>query len=164
MNPLILSRIISGWIFFIVVCIANINKNNTDDPFYRWGPHPDLIIFGIVIDTWTKYFYIILYSLINTTLRNVDKNILNPYITLHIQDDSPDAIIRKKSMNRAHAYEIVMLTTIYNWFDWFMYVQMLFVQVDMIMIEASTDLVVSLVITRWYLKEAEDSFPYMNFA
>jgi len=160
MNPLILSRIISGWIFFIVVCIANINKNNTNDSFYRWGPHSDLFIFGINIDTWSKYLCIILYSLINTTLRNIDKNILNPYITLHIQDDSPEAMIRKQSIKHAHAYEIVMLTTIYNWFDWFMYIQMLFIQVDMILIEASTDLFVSLIITRWYLKEAEYAFPY----
>jgi hypothetical protein len=33
-----------------------------------------------------------------------------------------------------------------------MYMQMLLTQVDMIFIEASADMVVSLVVTRWYLR------------
>jgi len=120
------------------------------------GPNPDLIIFGVIIDTWSKYLCIVLYCLINTTIRNAEQNILRTYITLHIQDDSTEAMIRKRTINQMNAYEITVLTTIYAWFDWFMFIQILLTQVDMILIETSTDIIVSLIITRWYLKQAEE--------
>jgi hypothetical protein len=163
MKPLLLSRILSGWILFVLTFLY-IYHHDTEykDIFYRWGPHPNLHIVGVTIDTWTKYTCIILYCLVNTTLRNVDQNILRPYITLHIQDETPEAMIRKRTMDHAHAYEIVVLTTVYTWFDWFMYIQILLTQVDMIVIEAATDIVVSLVITRHYLKDAEHAFPYFQ--
>jgi hypothetical protein len=65
-------------------------------------------------------------------------------------------MIRKQTINHLNAYEITALTTVYAWFDWFMFIQILLTQVDMIIIEASTDIVVSLIITRWYLKKAEE--------
>jgi len=161
-KPIFLSRFISGWIFFIAFSITAINKNNSNDPFYRIGPNENLVIFGVIINTWTKYLCIVLYCLINTAIRNAEQNILRTYITLHIQDDSTEAMIRKRSMNQANAYEITALTTLYAWFDWFMFIQILLTQVDMIIIEASTDIAVSLVITRWYLKKAEEEInPYI---
>ena len=152
MKEIIISRIISIWIITISLIIANINME-TKDSFYKWGPHPDLQLFGITVDTWSKYSVLVLYTLINTCLRNVEQNVIRPFIVLNIQDDSYEAMCRKKTMNHAYLYEITVLTTLYTWFDWFMYIKILLTQVDMIFIEASTDIAVSLIVTMWYLKK-----------
>jgi hypothetical protein len=149
-HPLLWSRILSSWIAVVTVAILSINQS-TDNAFYQWGPHSELVLFGIVVDTWAKYSCVILYSVVNVSLRNVEQNILRPYLLLHVQDES----VSKQTLNHVHIYEITVLVTLYTWFDWFMYMQMLLTQVDMIFIEAAADMVVSLVVTRWYLTEDE---------
>jgi len=148
---LLCSRIIAGWMVLVAGLIVWINKDNNDDPFYRWGPHEDLVIFGSPIDTWPRYTYIVVYSLVNTSLRNVHSNIIQPYIVLHIQDTTPEAMEQKRSLSHPLAYEISMFSAIYGWFDWFIYMNLLLAQADMVLIETCTDVLITLVITRWYL-------------
>jgi len=128
------------------VVILSINQS-TDNAFYQWGPHSELVLFGIVVDTWAKYSCVVVYTVVNVSLRNVEQNILRPYLLLHVQDES----VSKQTLNHVHIYEITVLVTLYTWFDWFMYMQMLLTQVDMIFIEAAADMVV----TRWYLTKDE---------
>ena len=165
MTPLLWSRFLSSWIAIVTLFVLTINQT-TDDGFYRWGPHADLVLFGVVVDTWTKYSCVILYSVVNVSLRNVEQNILRPYLLLHVQDEtSEEAMVRKQTLNHAHIYEITVLVTLYTWFDWFMYMQMLLTQVDMVFIEAAADMVVSLVVTRWYLRgSGADAMKPMTYA
>jgi hypothetical protein len=149
-HPLFWSRILSSWIATVTIMILCINKN-TDDSFYQWGPHSELVLFGVVVDSWAKYGFVVLYTFVNVSLRNVEQNILRPYLLLNVQSDS--GTVSKNMLNHAHIYEITVLVTLYTWFDWFMYMQMLLTQVDMIFIEAAADVVVSLLVTEWYLRE-----------
>jgi len=151
-HSLFWSRILSSWIAVVTIMILCINKN-TDDSFYRWGPHSKLVLFGIVVDTWAKYGCVVVYTVVNVSLRNVEQNILRPYLLLNVQSDS--GIVSKSTLNHAQIYELTVLVTLYTWFDWFMYMQMLLTQVDMIIIEAAADVVVSLLVTKWYLREME---------
>ena len=48
-------------------------------------------------------------------------------------------------------YQIVMCNTIYTWFDWFIYINILLSQIDMVFVEITTDIVVTICITRYYL-------------
>jgi hypothetical protein len=54
--------------------------------FYRFGPQHDLIILGFTIDTPEKYAGIVIYAIINTVIRNLDQNIITPWITLNVQN------------------------------------------------------------------------------
>lgn len=147
-HPLFWSRILCSWIAIVTIMILFINKN-TDDSFYQWGPHSELVLFGVVVDTWAKYGCVVVYTVVNVSLRNVEQNILRPYLLLNVQSD----IVPKNTLNHAQIYELTLLVTLYTWFDWFMYMQMLLTQVDMIFIEAAADVGVSLLVTEWYLRE-----------
>ena len=91
MNALLVSRIISAWMIIILTILlsyifANTEQFTGDTTFYRFGPHPELVILGIVIDTAEKYCLVVLYAIVNTIIRTLDHNIMAPYITLNVQN------------------------------------------------------------------------------
>jgi len=151
LHTITVSRIITGWmgVMTVLMCVIA-NESTTSATFYRFGPQSDLIILGYTIDTVTKYGLVILYALINTVVRNLNHNVIAPWVTLNIQDDAVD----KRNVDRAHAYEISIASTVYSWFDWLIYIHMLLAQVDMVIIEMGADVAASTAITYWYLEKS----------
>ena len=151
-SPHIISRILAAWMGIITLLMVNIAADNAADPFYRFGPQPDLVILGYTIDTLPKYGLVIVYALANTVVRNLNHNIIAPWITLNVQDTGNVWM----GINRSHAYEISLVSTLYSWFDWLIYIHMLLAQVDMVLIEMGTDVLSTAVITYWYLNRDRD--------
>ena len=49
------------------------------------------------------------------------------------------------------AYEVTYVSTIYNWVDWYIYMNLLLAQVDMLLTEILADLIMSGLVTYYYL-------------
>ena len=155
MNALLVSRIISAWMIIILTILlsyifANTEQFTGDTTFYRFGPHPELVILGIVIDTAEKYFLVVLYAIVNTIIRTLDHNIMAPYITLNVQNINSQ---NNEIKNIPKQYEISIVNTIYSWFDWLIYINMLLAQVDMFLLELTTDVITIYFVTGWYIKK-----------
>ena len=157
MKTLVVSRIIAAWMIVILTILlsyifANTEQFMGDTSFYRFGPNPELVILGIVIDTPQKYGLIVLYAVLNTIIRNLDHSIIAPWITLNIQTINalPTEDTEKKDTNKQ--FEISIINTIYSWFDWLIYIHMLLAQVDMFLLELTTDVIAIYFVTRWYIK------------
>ena len=154
MHTLVVSRIITCWMVVILTIMlsylfANKEDYTGDTSFYRFGPNPDLVIIGIVIDTPTKYGLVVLYAVINTVIRNLDHNIIVPWIMLNVQNIKITNIDAKDISKQ---YEISIINTIYSWFDWLIYIHMLLAQIDMFLLELTTDVIAIYFVTRWYIK------------
>ena len=154
MHTLVVSRIITCWMVVILtIMLSYIFANNEDytgdTSFYRFGPNPELVIIGIVIDTPTKYGLVVLYAVINTIIRNLDHNIIVPWIMLNVQNIKITNIDAKDISKQ---YEISIINTIYSWFDWLIYIHMLLAQIDMFLLELTTDVIAIYFVTRWYIK------------
>ena len=154
MYTLVVSRIITCWMVVILTIMlsyifANKEDYTGDTSFYRFGPNPELIIIGIVIDTPTKYGLVVLYAVINTIIRNLDHNIIVPWIMLNVQNIKITNIDTKDISKQ---YEISIINTIYSWFDWLIYIHMLLAQIDMFLLELTTDVIAIYFVTRWYIK------------
>jgi hypothetical protein len=126
---------------------ANTEQFTGDTSFYRFGPNPDLVILGITIDTPDKYGLIVLYAILNTIIRNLDHNVIAPWITLNVQNINVAEQIKIRKQ-----YEISIINTIYSWFDWLIYIHMLLAQVDMFLLELITDTIAIYFVTRWYIR------------
>lgn len=152
-----IARIIFIWIIIILINLIYFSQNNTNNStFYNIGPSSNLIVLNITIDTSLKYIFIIFYSIINNIIRNLNTNILRPWITHNIQDNTLDAKVRKLTLNYINAYEINTIYTIYVWFDFLIYIHLLLSQIDLFLIEACSDVFIVTIITYyWYL-------PYNN--
>ena len=154
MHTLVVSRIITCWMIVILTIMlsylfANKEDYTGDTSFYRFGPNPDLVIIGIVIDTPTKYGLVVVYAVINTVIRNLDHNIIMPWIMLNVQNIKITNIDAKDIPKQ---YEISIINTIYSWFDWLIYIHMLLAQIDMFLLELTTDVIAIYFVTRWYIK------------
>jgi hypothetical protein len=150
MKPITVSRIVTGWLLLLMF-IMSIGPHSNSTTFYTFGPNTTLTILGFHIDTYPKYILVVIYAIINTIIRSAKNNIISPWITLNIQDESKPLV----NINKRHAYEMSLLTNVYGWIDWLIYVNMLLSQVDMIVIEITCDLMCTMYITRYYLSITE---------
>lgn len=144
----IVCRSIFVWICFVSVCIGILhNGTKMTTPFYNMGPNSGLIILGFTIDNYPKYSLIVGYSFINSVFRSLFHNILIPWVTNSIQD-----ITKPKPINiHIFAYESAFIITIYTWFDWFLYYNILISQIDLLIIEISMDVIMAGIITNYYI-------------
>jgi hypothetical protein len=143
-----ISRLIGLWILSVGSLVMFFSKNN-----FVWGPNDSLEIMGFHIDTWSKYMVVICYVIVNTIVRSVDKNVLQPYLLLHVQNDSYEAMISKPLLNKFHMYQLTFVNAVYTWFDWYLYMQILLTQWDFVLIECIADTSISIFITYNYLSE-----------
>lgn len=150
MNVFLLSQLLFLWIILISVLISTMLENQNAEflKFYRIGPQDDLIIIGISINNYFKYFGIIFYCIINSIFRTIHTDIIYPWIINNIQDETVSInyeIIK-------YGYIINIIHTTYYWFDWFIYMNLLLSQVDLLIIETLTSVVTSCYTTHRYIK------------
>lgn len=145
----ITNRLLAIWIATIVSTLSGLHQHMDPDSkqFYTFGPNPNLVVFGLQVDTYSKYIIIVFYCFVNSLLRSAYRDILLAWQTNSVQDITKT---KKKEMH-CFAYEVSFVTTIYGWMDWYIYINLLLSQVDMILIEICSDLFMSFATTRYYL-------------
>ena len=149
LNPFIISKLFICWVVIIYILLTAFLHNMSQESklFYRFGPHSELKILGISIDTDLKYFGLITYSFINSIFRATLHNYLTPWIINNIQDEEKS----KKHFGYYNVFELTTISVIYTWTDWLIYMNILLTQIDMMIIEVSGDLIMSYVTTYYYL-------------
>lgn len=150
----IISRIIIVWMLLLLISIFSLfnTMDSETQQFYNIGPNDNLIVFGLKINTYPKYFITIMFCFTNSLIRTTSRDILIPWQTNSVQD-----ITKKKHKNmHCFAYEVACVTAIYTWVDWYIYMNMVLTQIDMLLIETSTDLLTSCITTRYYLNYKMD--------
>jgi hypothetical protein len=159
------AKVVLIWIAIISINIVYFSQTDTTkSQFYQFGPNSDLVVLNIAIDTPVKYTLVVFYSIINNIIRNLNTNILRPWITHNIQDNTVEATTRKITLNRATAYEINTVYTIYQWFDFLIYIHLLLSQIDLFLIEASSDVLIVTIITYfWYLPNGAKGYVELEF-
>ena len=137
---IITSRIISIWMLAMISLLFFTTEKN----MFKIGPNTDLFILHIAIDTPPKYIAVVSFCFCNSIFRSLNHNILQSYIINTIQDIQNNSPIHK-------GYEISCVSTIYNWFDFFMYMHILMSQIDLLLVEVFADIIMTIIITKYYL-------------
>ena len=144
----IASRCLTLWMITVVLTISILMSSETD---YKIGPNPEFIIFNIAIDTAGKYAFVVSYCFINSGFRSLCHSSLQSWVINQVQDTS----VEKTDLVRAHAHEIVTVVTIYNWVDWYIYINILLSQMDMVLVEILTDVLIVNIITIFQVRKIE---------
>ena len=102
------------WMIFIVVSLSSLydQMDSETKSFFRFGPNKNLIVFGIEINTYSKYSVIVVYSLINSLLRTSCRDILISWQTNNVQDITKP---KKKKSDVSHMKSPVSLLFIRGW-------------------------------------------------
>jgi hypothetical protein len=74
-----------------------------------------------------------------------------------------DVTINKNHLSKILIHEIVVVNTIYTWVDWFIYINLLLSQLDMVLVEISTDIIVTFFITQNYLSTSSNTVEIIAF-
>jgi hypothetical protein len=138
------ARLIALWMASIIAVMGFVVSDN---PIFRLGPNENLQILNIAIDTPAKYTAIVSVCFANSCIRTLNHNILHPWIINTIQDKT--SVVR---ITYHQSYELSFVYTIYNWFDFFLYMNILMSQIDMLLIEIIADLIVTFVLTTNYIR------------
>ena len=143
------SRGILSWVIAVSISLYILVKkqNLIGTDIYRLGPNSDLYILGFCIDSYEKYSLVAVFCFVNSGIRTMNNEILRPWITNQVQD-----ISKPVEISNIDAYEISCVSCIYIWFDFFMYMQILLTQIDMMFIEVGTDLIMTVILTTFYLR------------
>lgn len=147
-----ISYLFLGWVTFIIISLIILlthQKDKTNLSFYKLGPSDNLIILGIIINTPLKYIMIVIFSTLNSAIRSLSHNFVNSWIINNIQDDKAD----KSKLNKRVAYQVSIINIIYTWVDWLLYMNILLSQIDMLLYEIFSDIIVSVICNRYYLNK-----------
>lgn len=142
--------LIVNWMF-TVICSLGILLNQQGllgTHIYRVGPNSDLYILGFCIDTVPKYWAVVVFCFLNSGMRTLNGGVLRPWITTQVQDLTKPV----EQIPRIKAYAISCIASLFGWFDFFMYMNILLTQIDMMFIEVSADMTMTLILTTYYLR------------
>lgn len=149
-----ISRAMIIWIFFICSMVGYMISIDNTNHMFQVGPNDKLFILGICIDTQSKYLIVVSFCFVNTGLRGLNNNIIHPWVLNVVQDEK-----NMVSVNRLTAYELTLISTIYTWFDFFMYMNILMAQIDLFFIEVFADLIITTITTTYYLNKPKQIEP-----
>jgi len=153
---LLTTRGITVWMIAVIGFLVYITRENSI-PF-PIGPNPELFLLQIPINTPAKYIGVVTICFSNSIFRSLKNNILQSWITNHLQDEQSTEYIEYR-----FSYEISCVNTIYAWFDWFLYMHILLSQIDLFLVEVSADILMTVLITNYYLgKKSNPIIPLRN--
>ena len=153
----ILSKVIVGWIAFMCLIMYFCVKDNLQAKFFRFGPHEDLVLFGIAINSYTKYSLVVIYTLVGTIIRTLQAEVIRPLIIQEIQNIKP-----KSEYVVNNSYFVVSSDAVLKWLDFFMYINILLGQLDFMLLEFFWNLCTTLFTTTQYLRQAAEAPPQIN--
>jgi hypothetical protein len=143
------SKILIIWMVFLIIMFSLLSSNSKSEQiaYYKFGPNNTFNVLGISINNYSKYFIILSICIINCIMRSIMHNILNPWVINSVQD-----ITKKKNKNIHYfAYESSCVITLYVWLDWYISINILLSQVDIFIVEVLMDLLMIVILTRYYL-------------
>ena len=141
-------RVLQFWTASVLVTLGLLLKKGTAlNNFYQYGPSDNLIILGLVINSYALYAGVVFYSFFNTVIRNLNNQIVCSWVTLVVHDTT----VPKHDLSRLYMYEITLMSAIYTYIDWFIYLNLVFSQLDIVLIEFVGEMFITFIVTRMYL-------------
>ena len=141
-------RILQFWTASVLITLGVLLQKGTAlKNFYQFGPSDNLIILGLVINSYALYAGVVFYSFFNTVIRNLNNQIVCSWVTLVVHDTT----VPKHDLSRLYMYEITLMSAIYTYIDWFIYLNLVFSQLDIVLIEFVGEMFITFIVTRMYL-------------
>ncbi len=105
--------IVGQFLVLIAVIIPTVLLANKDSTFYRFGPNDDLIVISIKINTWTKYAFLLVYTMIFRICKVFINELGMPILTFNIYNPNQKIIEGFTRMElQVLAYIMFMLNAI----------------------------------------------------
>jgi len=150
------TRLMELWILIIIAGITSALMIQSDvTTFYKFGPSSTFVILSISIDTPLKYSIVVLYCILDTFITALLYQVVTPWLTLVVHDTT----VSKTHLSYYLVHEIALISRIYAWVDWLLYINILLSQIDVALIQLFTDALCTIYITYVYLESSVQDVP-----
>lgn len=125
-NPYFSSQILICWFAIIVVFFAVMGL--FEGNFFNIGPSSNVVLFGLKIDTWSKWTAIVVFNFIDMIIFEWSTEVIRPFILNEIQDPKS----RELNISKTRVFLII------NAYEFCTYVRhvinfsMVFTQIDLL--------------------------------
>ena len=158
-TALLFSRIMLFWILFVIIQICILLKyiDSEQKSYYTFGPNDNLFVVGLKVNTNAKYACIVIYCIINSAMRALRADVLAPWLIHNVQNNEPKDETAM-AITKYSAYETTTINTVYIWFDYFLCLNIFLSQIDLMLYEVASDIIISNITAYCYLKSSFRKF------
>ena len=89
-----------------------------------------------------------LYLFINTIIRTINTDFIKPWIILNLQNK-----IVLLDISNTFCYNIIIISTLYVYFDWYLSLVLIFTQLDVVLSSIIMEVISQIIMCRYYLKK-----------
>lgn len=134
----------------VVTCVSVFLAFSRDyTNFVILGPSKTIVFAGFVIDTWTRWTAVMLFSIVSQVSICINVNTLEPFITNVVRDHKATRV-----MSNVHGHIIVQLKTSYDWILGILNTNLwVTLQVQFLLTALVTDLIVTGIMTDRFLRQ-----------
>ena len=156
-NMRCITQVYTAWMTAVMIAVTVVCTSDTNLPnkFFRAGPHSDMIVLNVPINTYGKYSLIVIYCVINSAMRSIKLGVLQAWLINDVQNDKPisPALVWQ-------SYEVSVINCLYSWFDWFISINLLLSQIDIMMIEVVSDTITTIITNKIYIANKKQQRNY----
>jgi hypothetical protein len=155
-------RIMIGvvWVWMIVVLCVFTEMGLLRSDFVRFGPSPTTMYVGIVLDTWSKWSAVAIFTAISSFMNDLAGESLEPFFLMVIRDHKTRFIPYSKNTSILLNQGWSLYCSIMSVFGLYTY----FAQADLLVIKMCVGLVVNLYSSWRYLRNKQhEPVKYMRY-
>ena len=154
----ILTVFIALW--SILCCVVFVGIMLTDkSPFLNFGPSTQTKLFGVLLDSWSKWWLVAIYTFVSTAIAAFASDSVVPWITNTIQDHKTKYI----PYHKVTCLLIIQTFTFYGVTQSVIGLFVALTQVDFMLIRLLADVIVNHFTTFWFLQnKIVDNKEYEN--
>ena len=135
------------WNASVVLVLVTLFLLLARNDFVTWGPSDRILFAGYTINTWDRWTYVMLFSVLSQISISINVNTLEPYITNVVRDHKTHQL-----QNPLHGHLVVQLKTSYDWILGILNTNLwVTLQVQFLLAGLLTDLAVSALMTQRFL-------------
>ena len=124
--------------------------------FFNFGPNPNVNFIGVVVDNWTKWSQLMMFTIVTQSLKMLADEIISPWIINTIMDDKSK--IQNDNINYYKSQFICQTYYLFSAIVKFIQIGISITQLDFVLVYISTDLIISLYTTHMYLKSKQGQY------
>lgn len=144
-------RIITFWllVWTVLTCLVFFWIMYVDNsPFLQFGPNTHTKLFGVVLDSWSKWWAVTLYTFISTCVAAFASDSIVPFITNTIQDHKTIYIPYSKMT----CLVVIQVFTCYSVVISIVGLFVALTQIDFTVVRLISDMIVNHITTAYFLR------------
>lgn len=133
------SAVMCTWLAVVMYAYGLSDSGDVQNAFMNVGPSPQLVIMGIHVDSWNKWFMVTLFAFCNTAMNEFFSNSIDPWIINTLQDEKTTEIPYSK-------FTCILISQLWNVYCHCMSlvgISLLLAQVDLLVVRIVADVLVS---------------------